>query len=206
MQTYRTNSYIIIAFLSILFVYLLVKGIIEVKKGVTNKNTIGFSGVAFFLLLIFITFATPLMLSFVPREKANIPKEKITILVKVDGIPQNRPFNLLIPSHSYPFIFTSYKYESIQSSETLKEDGRLVIVSDFIAAWNNEDLYKDYGILLPGSVIVAEVYVLPVKDSRLRKITPYTVDTMKVVNGYDTELPLEEQSDEVKQQLIPYFP
>lgn len=206
MQTYRTTSYVIIIALSVLFVYLLIKGIIEIKKGVTDKNTIGFSGIAFFLILIFITFATPLMLSFVPREKANVPEEKITILVKVEGIPQNRPFNLLIPSHNFPFIFTSYKYEAIESSETLLDDGRLIIISDFIAAWNNEDLYQDYGILLPGSVIVAEVYVLSLKDSRLKHITPYAVDVMKVITGYDLELSLEEQNADVKQQLQPFFP
>ena len=65
MQSIRTTSYIIIIILFVLFIYLLVKGILEVKKGQMNKNTIGFSGIAFFSLLIFITFVTPLMISLI---------------------------------------------------------------------------------------------------------------------------------------------
>lgn len=206
MQGLRTMSYVIIVVLFVLFIALLVIGIIEVKKGETKRNTIGFSGIAFFLLLIFTTFATPLMLPFVQREKIEPPSEKITVLVQIKDIPRSRPFNILIPNHTYPFIFTNYDYALIEASDTLNEDGRIVIIDDLIAAWNNKDLYDDFGILLPNTVIVAEVYVLPLNDSRLKRFTPYAVDTLTIIKGYDLNLSPDEQSSDVKDQLAPYFP
>ncbi|MFA5719525.1 MAG: hypothetical protein WC939_00535 [Acholeplasmataceae bacterium] len=206
MQGLRTTSYMIIIVLFILFVFLLVKGILEVKRGDTSKNTIGFSGIAFFLLLIFLTFSTPIVLSFVNRERIETPSEKITVLVKVEGMPRSRPFSILLPNHTYPFIFTNYNYEAIETSAVLNDDGKLVMISDLISAWNNQDLYDEYGILLPGMVVAAEVYIFPLKDSRLKRFTPYAVDRLKIIEGYDVSKPLDEQSESVKNQINPYFP
>lgn len=206
MQSIRVTSYLFIVILFVLFIYLLVKGILEVKKGEMNKNTIGFSGIAFFLLLIFITFATPLMISFMKKEKAEVPEERITVLLEIEGLPKNRTFNMLNPNHSYPFTFTIYKYKIIKSSATLNDDGKLLVIGDYIGAWNNKNVYENYGLLLTKTVIIADVYIFNSRDSRLKNITPYAVNKMKIIEYYNVNLPLDEQTDEVKLQISPYFP
>lgn len=206
MQSIRTTSYIIIIILFVLFIYLLVKGILEVKKGQMNKNTIGFSGIAFFSLLIFITFVTPLMISFTKKEKMPVPEERITVLLEIEGLPKNRTFNMLNPNHKYPFIFTIYKYKLIKSTSTLNDDGQLLVIGDYIGAWNNQNVYENYGMLLDETVIVADVYVFSSNDSRVKNTTPYAVNKMTIIEHYNINLPLESQTDEVKSKITPYFP
>ncbi len=206
MQGLRITSYFIIIALSLLFIYLLVKGILEVKKGAMHKNTIGFSGIIFFLLLMFITFVTPLMISFTKKEKMAVPEERITVLLEIEGIPKNRTFNMLNPNHTYPFTFTIYKYKVIKTSEQLNDNGQLLVIGDYIGAWNNQNLYENYGLLLAKTVVVADVYVFDSNDSRIKKITPYAVNKLKIIEHYDVNLPLENQSNEVKLQISPYFP
>lgn len=206
MQSIRTTSYIIIIILFVLFIYLLVKGILEVKKGQMNKNTIGFSGIAFFSLLIFITFVTPLMISFTKKEKMPVPEERITVLLEIEGLPKNRTFNMLNPNHKYPFTFTIYKYKLIKSTSTLNDDGQLLVIGDYIGAWNNQNVYENYGMLLDETVIVADVYVFCSNDSRVKNTTPYAVNKMTIIEHYNINLPLESQTDEVKSKITPYFP
>ncbi len=206
MQNIRITSYLIIVLLFAIFIYLLVKGILEIKKGEMHKNTIGFSGIAFFLLLMFITFATPLMISFSKKEKMAIPEERITVLLEVEGLPKNRTFNMLNPNHTYPFTFTIYKYKVIKSSETLNDNGQLLVIGDYIGAWNNKNVYENYGLLLAKTVIVADIYIFNSTDSRLKNITPYAVNKMKIIEHYNVNLPFDDQTDEVKLQISPYFP
>lgn len=206
MQNIRVTSYLIIVLLFAIFIYLLVKGILEIKKGEMHKNTIGFSGIAFFLLLMFITFATPLMISFSKKEKMAIPEERITVLLEVEGLPKNRTFNMLNPNHTYPFTFTIYKYKVIKSSETLNDNGQLLVIGDYIGAWNNKNVYENYGLLLAKTVIVADIYIFNSTDSRLKNITPYAVNKMKIIEHYNVNLPFDNQTDEVKLQISPYFP
>lgn len=206
MQNIRVTSYLIIVLLFAIFIYLLVKGILEIKKGEMHKNTIGFSGIAFFLLLMFITFATPLMISFSKKEKMAIPEERITVLLEVEGLPKNRTFNMLNPNHTYPFTFTIYKYKVIKSSETLNDNGQLLVIGDYIGAWNNKNVYENYGLLLAKTVIVADIYIFNSTDSRLKNITPYAVNKMKIIEHYNVNLPFDDQTDEVKLQISPYFP
>ncbi len=206
MQSIRITSYLIIVILFVLFIYLLVKGILEVKKGEMHKNTIGFSGIAFFLLLIFVTFATPLMISFSKKEKMAVPEERINVLLEIEGIPKNRTFNMLNPNHTYPFTFTIYRYKVIKSSDSLNDNGQLLVIGDYIGAWNNKNVYENYGLLLAKTVVVADVYVFKSNDSRLKNITPYAVNKMKIIDHYNTNLSLDEQTDEVKLKISPYFP
>ncbi|NMA05896.1 MAG: hypothetical protein GX931_05970 [Acholeplasmataceae bacterium] len=205
MQGIRITSYLIIVVLFVLFIYLLVKGILEVKKGKMHKNTIGFSGIAFFSLLMFITFATPLMISFSKKEKMDVPEERITALLEIEGLPKNRTFSMLNPHHTYPFTFTIYKYKVIKSNEELNDDGRLLVIGDYIGAWNNKNVYENYGLLLAKTVIIADVYLFDSDDSRINKITPYAVNKMKIIENYNTNIPLEEQTDDIKLKISSYF-
>jgi hypothetical protein len=127
-------------------------------------------------------------------------------LMKIDQNLGRKNYNILNPGHLYSENYTYYQYSLIYAfSEPFDDDSLLVYGSTSMAYGFQEVNWPEIAEFSPGDVILFFVAEGHPHDSRANGQTCQRILSYVKIVEYDPLLPLNEQSENAKNQIDGYF-